>query len=255
MISLPIVPQYCGIGNFLLSQRWLVAILPALLIILVYLMALVIFDLDNTLIAGDSDHSWGEFLVVHNLVDQGHYKTMNDKFYADYANGCLDIFKYLEFSLRALVGLSQNKLDKLHRQFMAEMVVPLKLPKAELLIEQHRLAGDRLLVITATNHFIVEPIVKSLGIDELLATNLEIIDGFFTGKIVGTPTYQEGKVERLNDWLKENNEVLDGSYFYSDSINDLPLLLEVDCPIAVDPDDRLREEALRRHWKIISLRD
>ena len=218
-------------------------------------MALAIFDLDNTLIAGDSDHSWGEFLVTHNLVDQDHYKAMNDKFYTDYENGCLDIFKYLEFSLKALVGLSANNLEKLHRQFMVEMVEPLKLPKAALLIEQHRLAGDRLLVITSTNHFIVEPIVKSLGIDELLATDPEIIDGVFTGKIVGTPTYQNGKVERLNIWLKEKNEVLDGSCFYSDSINDLPLLLEVECPIAVDPDNALREEALRRHWKIISLRN
>ena len=218
-------------------------------------MALAIFDLDNTLIAGDSDHSWGEFLVTHNLVDQDHYKAMNEKFYIDYQNGCLDICKYLEFSLKALVGLSENKLDKLHRQFMVEMIEPLKLPKAALLIEQHRAAGDRLLVITSTNHFIVEPIVKSLGIDELLATDPEIIDGFFTGKVVGTPTYQDGKVERLISWLKENDEVLDGSYFYSDSINDLPLLLKVERPIAVDPDDTLREEALRRHWKIISLRN
>jgi HAD superfamily hydrolase (TIGR01490 family) len=217
-------------------------------------MAIAIFDLDNTLIAGDSDHSWGEFLVTHNLVDQGHYKAMNDTFYADYENGCLDIFKYLEFSLKALVGLSQNKLITLHRQFMEEMIEPLKLPKAAHLIEQHRSAGDRLLVITATNSFVAEPIVKSLGISELLATDPEIIDGFFTGKIVGTPTYQYGKVERLNSWLQENNETLDGSCFYSDSINDLPLLLEVACPIAVDPDDALRQEALRRHWEIISLR-
>lgn len=218
-------------------------------------MALVIFDLDNTLIAGDSDYSWGEFLVNRNLVDQGHYKTINDKFYADYENGCLDIFKYLEFSLTALVGLSQNKLNKLHRQFMEEMIEPLKLPKAARLIEQHRLAGDRLLVITATNRFIAEPIVKSLGIEELLAADPEIVDGFFTGRIVGIPTYQHGKVERLNSWLQQNNETLDGSYFYSDSINDLTLLLEVANPIAVDPDDALRKEALRRDWEILSLRN
>jgi len=218
-------------------------------------MALAIFDLDNTLIAGDSDHSWGEFLVNRNLVDQGHYKTTNDKFYTDYENGCLDIFKYLEFSLTALVGLSQNKLNNLHRQFMAEMIDPLKQPKAARLIQQHRLAGDRLLVVTATNSFVAEPIVKSLGINELLATDPEIIDGCFTGKIVGTPTYQHGKVERLNSWLQENNETLDGSCFYSDSINDLPLLLEVARPIAVDPDDALRQEALHRHWEIISLRN
>ena len=217
-------------------------------------MALAIFDLDNTLIAGDSDHGWGEFLVANNKVDANHYQKMNDQFYADYEAGCLDILAYLEFSLAPLAATSMEELAALHLKFMQQIISPLRLPKAEALIEQHRQAGDRLLVITSTNRFIVEPICQALGIDELLATDPEIIDGRYTGKIVGTPTYQEGKVERLKLWLSENNETLEGSYFYSDSINDLPLLLEVDKPVAVDPDDSLSAEAASRGWDIISLR-
>ncbi len=217
-------------------------------------MALAIFDLDNTLIAGDSDHGWGEFLVANDKVDANHYQKMNDQFYADYEAGCLDILAYLEFSLAPLAATSMEELAALHLKFMQQIISPLRLPKAEALIEQHRQAGNRLLVITSTNRFIVEPICQALGIDELLATDPEIIDGRYTGKIVGTPTYQEGKVERLKLWLSENNESLAGSYFYSDSINDLPLLLEVDKPVAVDPDDALSAEAASRGWDIISLR-
>ena len=217
-------------------------------------MALAIFDLDNTLIAGDSDHGWGEFLVANDKVDANHYQKMNDQFYADYEAGCLDILAYLEFSLAPLAATCMEELAALHLKFMQQIISPLRLPKAEALIEQHRQAGNRLLVITSTNRFIVEPICQALGIDELLATDPEIIDGRYTGKIVGTPTYQEGKVERLKLWLSENNESLAGSYFYSDSINDLPLLLEVDKPVAVDPDDALSAEAASRGWDIISLR-
>jgi HAD superfamily hydrolase (TIGR01490 family) len=217
-------------------------------------MALAIFDLDNTLIAGDSDHGWGEFLVANDKVDANHYQRMNDQFYVDYEAGCLDILAYLEFSLAPLAATSMEELAVLHLKFMQQIISPLRLPKAEALIEQHRQAGDRLLVITSTNRFIVEPICQALGIDELLATDPEIIDGRYTGKIVGTPTYQEGKVERLKLWLSENNETLAGSYFYSDSINDLPLLLEVERPVAVDPDDALSAEATSRGWDIISLR-
>ncbi|MEJ6773683.1 MAG: HAD family hydrolase [Porticoccaceae bacterium] len=217
-------------------------------------MALAIFDLDNTLIAGDSDHGWGKFLVANDKVDANHYQRMNDQFYVDYEAGCLDILAYLEFSLAPLAATSMEELAALHLKFMQQIISPLRLPKAEALIEQHRQAGDRLLVITSTNRFIVEPICQALGIDELLATDPEIIDGRYTGKIVGTPTYQEGKVERLKLWLSENNETLAGSYFYSDSINDLPLLLEVDKPVAVDPDDALSAEATSRGWDIISLR-
>jgi HAD superfamily hydrolase (TIGR01490 family) len=218
-------------------------------------MALAIFDLDNTLIAGDSDHGWGEFLVAKDKVDRDHYQAMNDRFYADYEAGQLDIFAYLEFSLAPLAAMEPQQLAELHSEFMQQVIAPMRLPQAEALIEKHRNAGDQLLVITSTNRFIVEPICKSLGINELLATDPEMIDGRYTGGVVGTPTYQEGKVERFNQWLKENNVSKAGSYFYSDSINDLPLLLEVSHPVAVDPDEALRNAATARGWEIISLRD
>ncbi len=218
-------------------------------------MALAIFDLDNTLIAGDSDHGWGEFMVKKHLVDPQHYQQMNDQFYADYEAGCLDIFAYLEFSLEPLTTIPRQELDQLHQEFMARVIEPLKLRKAEQLINAHREAGDRLLVITSTHRFIVEPICQSLGIDEVIATDLEEINGRFTGKVMGTPTFKEGKVTRFNQWLKEQGEMNDQTYFYSDSINDLPLLLEVSNPVAVDPDPALRAQAESRNWKIISLRD
>ena len=218
-------------------------------------MALAIFDLDNTLIAGDSDHSWGEFLVDQNIVDRQFYKKMNDKFYADYESSCLDIYAYLEFSVQPLTKFSIKDLQSLHQQFMSEVIDPMKLDKAKDLINHHRQAGDRLLVITSTNRFIVEPICQSLGINEIIATDLEIIDNKYSGKVIGTPTFQEGKVERFNQWLMEQKESSDGSYFYSDSINDMPMLLEVAYPIAVDPDSELRKEAESRNWEIISLRN
>lgn len=218
------------------------------------IVALALFDLDNTLIAGDSDHSWGEFLISQNLVDSADYKTKNDAFFAAYEAGELDIFAYHEFSLSPLIGKSQEMMKSLHNKFIKEAIMPLMLPLAAQLIQKHRLAGDRLLIITATNRFIAEPIVKLLKIEEFLATDLEIVNSVFTGKIIGTPTYQNGKVERLNHWLRENNESMKGSYFYSDSINDLPLLLEVDHPVAVDPDVHLRKIAREKNWGMITLR-
>tara|TARA_B100000768_G_scaffold60381_1_gene58448 strand:- start:4928 stop:5584 length:657 start_codon:yes stop_codon:yes gene_type:complete len=218
-------------------------------------MPLAIFDLDNTLIAGDSDYSWGAFLVAHKRVDQALYKNMNEQFFADYEAGTLDILAYLAFSLSPLIGMSASDLEPLHSKFMDEIIQPMKLPKASQLIEKHRQAGDRLLVITATNRCIIEPIVRSLGIVEFLSTEPEFVNGRITGQIVGTPTFREGKVQRLNAWLEENHETLSGSYFYSDSINDLPLLSVVDIPVAVDPDNSLRQMAGEQGWDIISLRD
>ena len=218
-------------------------------------MALAIFDLDNTLIAGDSDHSWGEFLVSEQRVDAQQFRKTNDQFYADYVAGSLDIFAYLEFSLQPLTKMSISELAQLHEEFMRQIISPMHLPKAQALLQKHRDAGDRLLIITSTNRFIVEPICHSLGVSELLATDAEIVDGRYTGKVAGTPTYKEGKVIRLNAWLQEHNETLEGSWFYSDSINDLPLLLEVEHPVAVDPCRALRETAETKEWDIISLRD
>lgn len=218
-------------------------------------MALAIFDLDNTLIAGDSDHSWGEFLVSEQLVDAQQFKKTNDQFYADYVAGSLDIFAYLEFSLQPLTKMSMTELTELHKRFMQQVIAPMQLAKAQALLQQHRDAGDRLLIITSTNRFIVEPICHSLGVTEILATDAQIVDGRYSGKVEGVPTYKEGKVVRLNAWLKEQGESLKGSWFYSDSINDLPLLLEVDRAVAVDPCPALQAVAEEKHWQIISLRD
>ena len=218
-------------------------------------MALAIFDLDNTLIAGDSDYSWGEFLVAQGKVDSDYYRVMNDRFFADYEAGRLDINAYLQFSLEPLSTITMAELSQLHEKFMAEVISPMMLDKAQGLLEKHRRAGDQLLVITSTNRFIIKPICKALGIDQVIATELEVVNGRYTGKVSGTPSYREGKVERLNNWLTANRQDIDGSYFYSDSINDLPLLQKVDYPVAVDPDPQLREHAAVRGWQIISLRD
>lgn len=218
-------------------------------------MALAIFDLDNTLIAGDSDHLWGEFLVENKLVDAEYFKQKNDEFYQDYVEGKLDIYKYIEFSLSPLTQYSMTKLDELHQQFMESHIQPIMLPKAKALIESHRDKGDTLLVITATNRFVTAPIVEAFGIENLLAIEVEVVDGQYTGKSFGVPSFKEGKVTRLNDWLAENTLSLEGAYFYSDSHNDIPLLAKVDHPVVVDGDDQLLKHAKTNNWKCISLRD
>lgn len=218
-------------------------------------MALAIFDLDNTLIAGDSDHSWGVFLVEKQLVDAEIYRQANDGFYADYKNGTLDIRAYLRFSLAPLTRHSMAELEKLHAEFMHDHIEPLMLPKAEALLQYHRDRGDHLLIITATNGFVTRPIAKRLGVDDILATDPEVVDGRYTGNFVGTPCFQAGKITHLHEWLKHNQHSLEGAYFYSDSINDLPLLEQVDQPVAVDPDERLANIARERNWKVLSLRD
>lgn len=217
-------------------------------------MTLAIFDLDNTLLGGDSDHRWGEFLVQKGLVDAEEYRRQNDLFYQDYQNAVLDMQTYLDFSLAPLARHTMEELTALHQEFMAEHIEPLMLPKAEALLQQHREQGHTLLIITATNSFVTLPIAKRLGIEHILASDAEIIDGRYTGKCMGTPCFQDGKVTRLREWMKEQQISLAGSYFYSDSINDLPLLEEVDHPVAVDPDPRLHAVATERGWRIISLR-
>lgn len=218
-------------------------------------MPLALFDLDNTLIAGDSDHGWGEFLVGKKIVDADYYKQMNDQFYQDYQNGQLDMSAYLEFSLAPLGKLSYAELKRLHSQFMVEVIEPLWLAKAETLLQKHRDSGDTLMVITSTNRFVVEPICNKLGVEHLIATELEQQNDQYTGQVSGIPSYKEGKVTRLNQWLEHSGLDMAGSSFYSDSINDLSLLEIVDRPVAVDPCPQLREAALQRGWDIISLRD
>ncbi|WOX04450.1 histidinol-phosphatase [Microbulbifer pacificus] len=218
-------------------------------------MQLAIFDLDNTLIGGDSDHAWGEFLVARDCVDSERFRSENDRFYRDYQSGVLDIFAYLSFALEPLAQLSRGQLQNLQREFMQEVISEIWLPHAETLIQRHRDAGHHIMIITATNRFVVEPIAARLGVDTLLATEPEEVDGHFTGQVAGHPCFQEGKVVRLQQWLDQHPQYARGEkWFYSDSINDLPLLSQVEHPVAVDPDIRLRDEALSRGWQVISLR-
>jgi HAD superfamily hydrolase (TIGR01490 family) len=218
-------------------------------------MTLAIFDLDNTLIADDSDYLWGKFLVDQGIVDRLVYDKINAKFYEDYQNGTLDMLAFLRFALAPLAAHPIEQLHNWRQDFINTIIKPLLLDKAKALIEKHRAQGDTLLVITATNSFITAPIVALYGIEHLIATTPEMIDGKYTGNVNGVPCFQEGKVTRLNEWLTLNNEKLEGSYFYSDSHNDLPLLKLVDFPVAVDPDEKLRDFADTKKWEIISLRD
>ena len=217
-------------------------------------MSLAIFDLDNTLIADDSDFLWGQFLVDRGIVDKDYYEETNAKFYEDYKQGTLDIVEFLGFSLAPLAAHDREQLFRWREEFIETIIKPITLDAAHELVEKHRAAGDTLLVITATNRFVTEPIVQLYGIDNLLATSPEVKDGQYTGKFIDTPCFQEGKVKLLQDWLLNSTETLAGSCFYSDSHNDLPLLNLVDKPIAVDPDDKLRAAAQRAGWPIISLR-
>lgn len=218
-------------------------------------MSLAIFDLDNTLLGGDSDHGWGEFLVSHGLVDEARFRAANDLYYQQYQSGELDIHAYLAFALEPLTQHSLPVLEALHAEFMREIVAPMYLPKAAALLAEHRARGDYLLIITATNAFITRPIAASLGVDAIIATEPELKHDRYTGRVVGTPSFREGKVTRLREWLVEHQFDLAGSSFYSDSHNDLALLEMVEKPVAVDPDDTLRAVAVARGWPVVSLRD
>jgi len=217
-------------------------------------MRLALFDLDNTLLGGDSDHAWGDYLCARGILDADTYKARNDEFYQDYLAGRLDLNEYLNFTLEILAATDVAQLDEWHRDFMRDCIEPIMLPKAAALLQQHRDAGDKLVIITATNRFVTGPIAERLGVETLLATEVEMVNGRYTGRSFDVPCFKEGKVTRLNRWLEENGYDLHDSYFYSDSMNDLPLLEQVTHPVVVDPDPRLHEEAKRRGWKEISLR-
>jgi HAD superfamily hydrolase (TIGR01490 family) len=217
-------------------------------------LSLAIFDLDNTLLRGDSDHAWGEFLVEQGAVDAASFKQDNDRYYAAYLEGTLDIFEFLEqHQLRPLARFDRATLENWRRQFMQQKILPLITPMARALVEQHRVRGDTLLIITATNSFITAPIAAEFGIPHLIATEPEQVNGRFTGKVAGTPSYREGKVERLATWLREQQQDLAGSWFYSDSHNDLPLLKQVDHPVVVNADPTLAAHASRHGWPAIHL--
>src|SRR5690349_11437956 len=215
-------------------------------------MRLALFDLDHTLLMGDSDHMWGDYMIEQGLVERDSHKRQNDRFYEDYKRGTLDIAAYTRFALEPLVRLGPEKLLPLRERFIAERIDPIVAPMAPALLERHRIQGDTLLIITATNRFVTEPIARMLDVDELIATDPEVVDGRYTGNITGTPSYREGKVARLAQWRAEQSETYSHTTFYSDSHNDLPLLRQVDQPVAVDPDADLRAEAERKRWPIIT---
>jgi len=218
------------------------------------LVALAIFDLDNTLLAGDSDYLWGQFLVARGLVDPQRYAQENERFYRDYREGTLDIHAFMRFALRPLRDHPRALMETLREEFLREQIEPIMLPAARALVDRHRAAGDTLLIITATNAFVTAPIAAAFGVPHLIASVPEERGGAYTGRVAGIPAFREGKVQRLDDWLAGSPEGLAGSSFYSDSHNDLPLLLKVERPIAVDPDPLLRAEAQARGWPLLSLR-
>jgi HAD superfamily hydrolase (TIGR01490 family) len=215
---------------------------------------LVLFDLDNTLLAGDSDFEWAQFLIEQGVLDREVYEARNQTFYDQYKAGTLDIFEFLNFQLKPLSRHPRRVLDDWHRRFMLGKILPMIRPNARALVAQHR--GDLCIVITATNSFVTAPIAREFGIEHLIATEPEMHDGEFTGNVTGTPCFREGKVHRLEAWLAARGQTLASfaaSWFYSDSFNDLPLLDSVTHPVAVDPDARLRAHAAARQWPIISL--
>ncbi|WP_027370526.1 HAD family hydrolase [Desulfovermiculus halophilus] len=216
-------------------------------------MTLAVFDLDSTLLNGDSDHAWGEFLARKGIVDRA-YKEGNDRFYREYLAGNLDVREYIEFMVQPLLSFDLSELNELRREFIRDSIQPMRLPKAESLLAEHRGWGHILVIITSTTRLITEPIARLLGVEHLLATDLETEGGRLTGRIKGIPCFGPNKVLKLNDWLRSTGHSLDGSFFYSDSHTDLPLLELVHNPVAVDPDSTLHAEAASRGWPVISLR-
>ena len=218
---------------------------------------LALFDLDNTLLRGDSDHAWGEFVIAKGLVDSASHRATNDAFYEQYLEQRLDIHAYVKFTLQPIIELDTQQRTELHREFMEQVIEPMILATGEALVDKHRNAGDLCLMITATNSFITNPIAERFGMNEILATDLETDGGKLTGEIAGTPCYQQGKVDKLKQWLSQTDGDfdLDEACFYTDSINDLALMELVGEPVAVDPDARLKEISLTNKWPVISLRE
>ena len=217
-------------------------------------MILALFDLDNTLLAGDSDFEWAQFLIDRGVLDREVYEARNQTFYDQYKAGTLNIREFLDFQLKPLARHTRRELDAWHAQFMTERIQPMMRDSARALVELHR--DELRVVITATNSFVTAPIVHAFGIEHLIATEPAVRDGEFTGGVDGTPCFREGKVARLELWLAERGENIKNitkSTFYSDSHNDLPLLELVSHPVAVDPDATLRGLAAGRGWPVISL--
>jgi HAD superfamily hydrolase (TIGR01490 family) len=220
-------------------------------------MNLALFDLDNTLIACDSDYEWGQFLVDRGVLERDAYEAQNAAFYEQYKAGVLDIHEFLGFALRPLAEHAPADLERWHAEFMAARIRPAMSAAAKSLVQRHLAAGDLCAVVTATNSFVTAPIAREFGVPHLLATEPERSAGRFTGRVAGIPCFREGKIARVEAWLAAQGRRLQEfaqSSFYSDSHNDLPLLERVSRPVAVDPDAALAAAAARRGWPVISLR-
>src|SRR5216117_639122 len=220
-------------------------------------MRLALFDLDNTLLAGDSDYEWGQFLVDRGILEREAYEAQNRAYYEQYVAGTLDIHEYLGFALRPLAEHTPQDLARWHAEFMRTRIAPMIAAGARALVGAHLAAGDLCAIVTSTNSFVTAPIAREFGVRHLIATEPESRDGRFTGRVAGTPCFRDGKVRRLEEWLSAQGRRLEQfaeSRFYSDSRNDLPLLERVSRPVAVDPDDELRAQAVRRGWEVMSLR-
>lgn len=217
-------------------------------------MDLTLFDLDHTLLNGDSDHMWGQFLVDEGIVDSQVYARENNRFYQLYLAGTLDVHEFVRFSVQPLVDNPRPRMLALRERFIAEHIRPAVARHAASLIDAHRNQGNEIAIITATNSFVTTPIAELLGIENLIATEPEIAAGHYTGNIAGIPCFQDGKIKRLDAWLEQQSQCFERTYFYSDSHNDLPLLRQVDRAFAVDPDPELAAAAERAGWPVISLR-
>ena len=221
-------------------------------------MQLALFDLDNTLLSGDSDFEWAQFLITKGVLDPEVHEARNDYFYEQYKAGTLDIHEFLDFQLHPLARHPRSQLDAWHAEFMDTRIRPMIGDKARDLVRQHRDRGDLCALVTATNSFVTGAICREFSIAHLIATIPAQENGQFTGKPRGTPSFREGKITRVEDWLESMGlwwSNFERSWFYSDSLNDLPLLSRVSDPVAVDPDDTLFAHARSHAWPIVSLRD
>ncbi|MDC0423245.1 HAD-IB family hydrolase [Methylophilaceae bacterium] len=220
-------------------------------------MKLAIFDLDNTLLNGDSDYNWSLFLIQHGVLDADTYKERNEQFFKEYQSGNLDVYAYCEFQFKTLKDNSRELLDELRADYVNTIIKPMITKEAKDLVESHRKENHKLLIITATNSYITRPIADLFDIEDLIGTDLEELNGQFTGKVSGLPSFQEGKITRLNLWLDKRGikfQELEKTFFYSDSMNDIPLLEKVSNPVAVNPDETLQKKAIKENWPIIQLR-
>jgi HAD superfamily hydrolase (TIGR01490 family) len=215
---------------------------------------LAIFDLDNTILNGDSDYSWINFLIEKRLVDKDEYERKNKYFYNQYYQGKLNYDEWAEFALTTIKGKKPEEIEDILSKFLSEIIEPMINIYALKLLHDHTHNNDIMLLASATNSVIVEPIAKRLGFKNIVSTEVEIIDEIYTGKVLGIPALSEGKLIKVKEWMLQNRiESFDNTSFYSDSINDLPLLAAVSKPVAVNPDDMLREECRKRSWEIIDL--